>query len=409
MTSRAYAWLLVFLLWFVVLLNYLDRQIVFSVLPLIRADLRLSDVQLGLIGTVFTMVYGLLSPIAGYIGDRWGRRRTVLISLIVWSLVTAATGQVRTYTQLLVVRGLMGISEACYLPAGLAMIADHHDKHSLSLATGLHFSGLYLGLILGGAGGGWMGERYGWRLAFSILGCVGVAYGLVLSLLLRPSPVTALATPRFLQSLRELAGISGFRTLTMVFSVTSIANWIVYAWLPLFLFERFGMSLAKAGFTATFYIQIGGFAGILLGGRLSDRWAKRDRRGRLFAQACGLAAAAPFLFVVAVTGSRILISAALLIFGVGRGLYDCNAMPVLSQIAPSSLRSTGYGIFNFAGCISGGIMIAAAGLLKATLGLSTAFAGAAVLLLISAVILSRLAAGRFELHTSPQTEIATLL
>ena len=170
----------------------------------------------------------------------------------------------------------------------------------------------------------------------------------------------------------------------------SIANWIVYTWLPLYLYERFGMSLAAAGFAGTFYIQAGSVAGVLLGGRLADSWVRRNSSGRLLTQAAGLSAAAPFLFLAGSTSSVAILIAALLLFGIGRGAYDCNTMPVLSQIARPELRATGYGLFNCLGCIAGGVMAALAGALKSALGLGAAFQLAAAILFISALVLMRL-------------------
>ena len=386
---KRYAWAVVALLWGAALLNYLDRQIVFSVLPLLEKDLRMTAFQMGLLGTVFLWVYGILSPLAGYLGDRWGRARIIVVSLLVWSAVTWATGHCRTAAELLAARALMGISEACYLPAALALIADYHGERSRSLATGLHISGIYAGIVVGGAGGGWMGEHYGWRAAFTVLGVAGVAYTALLQRTLRESPRAAAApeAPGFLRSLRELIGLRGFVLLTAVFSTFSIANWIVYTWLPLYLYERFHMSLTVAGFSATFYIQAGSAAGILVGGRLADAWATRNPRGRVLTQVGGLAAAAPVLFLVGSTSSAAFLVAALVVFGIGRGMYDANTMPVLCQIARPDLRATGYGIFNCAGCLTGGVMAALAGYLKAALGLNAAFLAAAFLLACSAVAL----------------------
>src|SRR5689334_20867194 len=133
-----YEWALVALLWVVALLNYLDRQIIFAVFPLLQADLHVSSVQLGFLGTSFLWVYGLLSPLGGYVADRFGKRSVILGSLVVWSAVTWLTGHARNYGELLIARGLMGISEACYLPAALALIADFHGSATRSRATGLH-------------------------------------------------------------------------------------------------------------------------------------------------------------------------------------------------------------------------------------------------------------------------------
>jgi MFS family permease len=390
-----YAWAIVALLWVVALLNYLDRQIIFSVFPLLKADLRLSDLQLGLLGTVFLWVYGLLSPVSGFLADRFGRVRIIIVSLLVWSLVTWLTRYARGFNDLIATRALMGVSEAFYIPAALALIADYHARGRLSLATGIHTSGIYAGIILGGWGGGWLGERYGWRFAFIALGVVGVIYTLLLlpALRERPSP-TREDKPRFWPALRELLSLPGFKTLTLVFGSFSLANWAIYTWLPDYLYERFNMKLSAAGFSATFYIQAASFGGILLGGWLADRWNKVSERGRVLTQCIGVALAAPCLFLVGFTASTAPLIAALIIFGLGRGFYDCNTMPVLSQIARSDLRSTGYGVFNLVGTLTGGFIAAVAGVLKNIIGLGGVFQIAAPLLLISAVMLSRFRIGR---------------
>lgn len=159
-------WLILALLWGVAALNYLDRQVIFSLFPLLQRDLHASTLELGLISTVFLTTYGILSPFAGYLADRVGRVRIILISLAVWTAATWLTGRVHSMPEMLWCRGLMGVSEAFYLPAGLALVADWHDRSTRSLATGIHQSGLYTGIVLGGAWGGWMGDHAGWRPVF---------------------------------------------------------------------------------------------------------------------------------------------------------------------------------------------------------------------------------------------------
>lgn len=390
MNTRHYAWLLVALLWLVGFLNYIDRQVIFSLFPLIETEFHLSGAELGFLNTVFLWIYGLASPFAGYLADRFGRVRVILVSLVIWSLITWATGHARSYGELIATRALMGLSEACYLPAALALIADHHSGKTRSLATGLHQSGIYFGIVIGGVGGGWMGEHYGWRSPFTVLGIAGVAYFAILFWGLRGSakPTATGGALNLPASVRSLSALPGFWSLTCVFSAVGLCNFLVYTWLPMYLYECFQMSLTSAGFSATFYIQAASFVGIFVGGIAADRLGSRFAKGRIWVQMAGLAAAAPFLFLIGMAGSQALLIAGLLVFGLGRGMFDSNAMPVLCQIAPPQLRSTGFGIFNMVSCIIGGIAAAAAGFLKQTLGLGFAFQLAAFILIAAALLLS---------------------
>jgi len=387
MKSGRYKWLLVALLWVVALLNYLDRQVIFAVFPLLKDELRVSSLELGFLGTSFLWVYGLLSPFGGYVADRFGRRRVILFSLAVWSAITWLTGHARGYHELLLARGGMGISEACYLPAALALVADFHDEKTRSRAIGLHQSGLYAGIALGGWGGGWMGEHYGWRMAFTVLGIAGLVYVVVLAGGLKDAKRvrdSSVAVPLG-SAVRELTASRSFLSLVGVNSLASVAYWCVYTWLAVHLYERFRMSLTEAGFASTFYVQIASFAGTLGGGWLADRWRRSQVRGRVLTQTIGLAVAAPFLFLVGYTDSRWVLLPCLLLFGLGRGFFDCNLMPVVCQIVSEKLRATAYGILNFTSCLAGGAMAVAGGALKDTIGLGGALQLSAAMLMVAAL------------------------
>lgn len=410
MTSSRYAWGVVALLWVVALLNYVDRQVIFSLFPLLRADLHISDAELGLAGAAFLWVYALASPFAGFLADRYGRKRVVVSSLLIWSAITWATGHARSFNQLLAARALMGISEACYLPAALALIAAHHGEATRSRATGLHYTGIYVGVVLGGVGGGWMGANYGWRSPFFLLGALGIVYALVLVLLLKENRQAAHETPApptgFFASARKVLSLPAFPVLLIVFAAKSVGDWLVYAWMPLYLYENFGMSLAQSGFSATFWVQAASVGGIAIGGFVADRWSLRSSQGRIFTQALGLAAAAPFLFLVGIAGTPALLITGLIVFGLGRGIFDCNAMPVLCQVAPPELRSTGFGLLNLAGTFSGGVIAAAAGALKATFGLGLLLQFSGLLLLGSAFLLWRLRLTSHHFDSDPARNAA---
>jgi MFS family permease len=387
------AWIVVVLLWFVWLLNYLDRQVVFALFPLLKTDLELSDLQLGLLGTSFLWVYAFASPFSGYAADRWGRKRIIVASLLVWSAVTWLTGLARNLPEMLATRGLMGISEACYLPAGLALIAAYHGPATRSRATGIHYSGSYRGTVLGGLIGGYFGERYGWRSVFAILGIAGIVYSAVLAFTLRDRDASIERNveppPPLGAAIAELFRLQSYPTLVVIFGAVSIGDWMIYTWMPAYLFENFHMTLAQAGFSSTFYLRAGAVLGIIAGGWLADSWGARNPRGRILTQAIGLAAAGPFLFLSGATGSVSFLLAGLAVYGIGKGSYDCNNMPVLCQIARPCLRSTGFGIYNFSGCLAGGGIAAVAGALKSSFGLSASLQLAGAIVFVAGLVLAR--------------------
>lgn len=379
-------WLVLTLLWGVAVLNYLDRQVIFSQFPLIQHDLKLASYQLGLISSVFLAVYGLLSPFAGYVADRWGRARTIVFSLAVWSGATWMTAHVQSLNTMLFSRVLMGVSEAFYLPAALALIASMHGPATRSLATGLHQSGLYTGIILGGAWGGWMGEHHGWRPTFTILGIAGLIYGVVLFFFLsRDRAQTDSNNP--MHALKQVASSSGFGNLATAFGAVSVANWLIYTWLPIFLIEHFGFSMAQAGFTAAFYVQFPGYVGMLLSGVLSDRLALQNPRARISIQIASMVLTAPLLLTLSFTTSRGLLIIILIGIGLLRPCFDVNAMPVLRQIVPGNLAATGYGLLNLVGCLAGGFSATLAGSIKDNFGLAAAYPFSAAILIAGALSL----------------------
>src|SRR5262245_53488511 len=190
---RRTAWLVVALLVPVALLNYLDRQMLAQMKSSMMGDITdiATDANWGIVLAAFKWVYALLSPVGGYIADRVSRRHVIAGSLFVWSAVTWGTGQVESFPQLVAARAIMGISEAFYMPAALALIADYHFGPTRSRAVGIHQMGIYAGNILGGfAGYVAQAPSFGWRWAFSACGIVGVVYSLPLFLLVRNPSLT---------------------------------------------------------------------------------------------------------------------------------------------------------------------------------------------------------------------------
>lgn len=388
--NKKYIWLVVAMLWVVAFLNYFDRNMIASMHDPIVNDFGLNDAQFGLLTSVFLWVYGILSPFSGFMADKYSRKVVIVISVAVWSAVTLWTGYIRSYPEMLAARVCMGVSEACYIPAALALITDYHKGRTRSLATGLHMSGLYAGLALGGLGG-YIAEYWGWRYGFRIFGLFGVAYALLLLFFLKDNTMETEqkeaeeSSISLGQSFKHFFTDRSFILVMLYFSALGAVNWLVYGWLATFLKEHFHLGLGEAGISATGYIQIGSFAGVLLGGLWADRWSKSNTRGRLYVLVIGFTLGAPFLFIASATSAFVLAITGMAIFGVARGFNDANLMPVLRQITDSRYIATSYGFLNFLSTIVGGIMVYLSGALKdAHTDLSIMYQVCAVLLLLAA-------------------------
>ena len=392
-TTRA--WLVVALLWPVATLNYLDRLMLTTMRDSIKAGIPMTDAQFGLLTSVFLWVYALLSPSAGYLADRFSRSKVIIGSLFVWSAVTWLTAHAHDFHQLLVARALMGVSEACYIPAALALIVDYHRGPTRSLATGLHMSGLYAGAALGGLGGV-LAEHFQWQSAFNLFGTIGIAYSIVLILTLKEcreaQPSNAENVPAEKIKLADAFGYllrqGSFWALLGYFGLLSIANWAIYGWLPTYMGQHFKLGQGAAGMSATAYIQVASFAGVLIGGAWADRWIRRNPCGRVLVPLIGFCAAGPALYWSASTSVLLAAVIGLIVFGLARGFADANNMPILCQIAPARYRATGYGVLNFAACALGGAMTYVAGALKdANIGLEKVFQFCAGGVVVAALLL----------------------
>ncbi|HEV7402009.1 MAG TPA: MFS transporter [Chthoniobacteraceae bacterium] len=358
------AWLTVLLLWPVAMLNYLDRQIFSTMKASIMADVVdiRTEAAFGSLMSAFLYGYGVMSLLGGYLGDRFNRRWVILGSLGLWSLVTWLTGRAQTYEQLWWARSIMGLSEACYIPAGLAMIADFHGAATRSRAVGIHQSGIKMGIILGGMGGYIADSHYGWRAGFEWCGAAGVLYAILLFFCLRnpPRDDAALAKKQGLAlwpSLRELFGLAGFLLLLLYVTLPAVPNWVVKSWMPAVLASAFHLQQGQAGSSATLSVMFGSFAGLGLGGWLADRWQQRSARGRIYVSSLGLACCIPALVAIGAAPNLGVAVVFLVLFGIGWGFYDANNMPILCQVVRPELRATGFGIMNMVSVLIGGYAV----------------------------------------------------
>lgn len=357
------AWLVVMLLTPVAFLNYLDRQMLASMKLSVVADIMdiNSLADWGYMLGQFKWVYAILSPVGGMLADRLGRKVVICSSLFAWSVVTWLTGQVESYQGLLLTRTLMGISEAFYIPAALALISDHHQGSTRSKAVGIHQTAIYLGVIAGGFGGYVAASPLlGWRFAFTACGLAGALYALPLFLLLRETSTARQdheLPPRepFLSALMELMTNGSFLLLVIYFTLPALAGWVVRDWMPDVLRERYGIGQGLAGVSATLYWQVAAIIAAIAGGALADHWSCTTQRGRIHVSALGMALIVPAILGVGFAGSLFSAVACLVLFGIGWGFFDGNNMPILCQIVRPRLRATGYGIMNLVSISCGGL------------------------------------------------------
>jgi len=355
------------LLWGVALLNYMDRQMLSTMKPAMMIDI--SELQtaenFGRLLAIFLWIYGLMSPMAGLIADRVNRKWLIIGSLGVWSSVTLAMGYASSFNQLMVLRAIMGVSEALYIPAGLALIADYHRGNTRSLAVGIHMTGLYAGQALGGFGAT-VASAWTWQTTFHTFGLIGIVYGLILALLLfekrehtipLPEKAGSMGILRSVKhSLGMLLGTISFWIILFYFAVPSFPGWAIKNWLPTLFSQTLAIDMSVAGPLSTITIAVSSFIGVIAGGIIADRWIMKNLRGRIYTGAIGLSLTIPALFLIGFGGGLISVLSGGILFGIGFGMFDSNNMPILCQFVSPGRRAAGYGLMNMTGVFAGALI-----------------------------------------------------
>jgi MFS family permease len=391
--NHYYKWIVVGVVWLIAGLNYTDRMTIFSVLPVLKREMGFSDIALALLGSTFLWSYAICSPIGGYLGDRLSRRRVILGSLLIFSLVTFATGLARTAHQMIFLRCLLGLSEAVFLPPALAYIASFHDNRTRSLANSIALTGLTAGTGFGSWYGGFMSDHYSWRMGFFLLGIAGIAVAGFALLILRKdtisiSPGETGNSEPFGRKVSGVLNTATARSLIFLAFALSLTSWPTHSWLPMYLFEKFSLTLTRAGSTITLYAALPALLGGIAGGILADRWSAHDVRGRMAVQVIGFAVMAPAMLAIGFMGSAHTVAADLLIYSVARGMLECNSMPIFCSVVPPYRWSMAYGIYNFAGTLAGSLGIFFIGMQKATWGIGYSLSAMSVLLFIALAVVA---------------------
>ncbi|MBS1822795.1 MAG: MFS transporter [Acidobacteria bacterium] len=386
-------WITIGLLWFVFLFNYADRQAIFSLFPLIKTEMQLTDVQLGILGSCFMWMYALCGPFTGWITDRLSRKWLILGSLIFWSAVTAATAIAHSYTEMVWCRALGGLGEAFYFPAAMAMISDYHGPATRSRAMSFHQTAVYAGSIMGGSVSALVGQYSGWRSSFVAFGGCGIVLGLVLMFFLKEpergqselQDSQRLSKKKTSTALKEILGNRIVLALIAVFIGANFVAVVFLTWLPTFLYQKFHMSLSMAGLNASLYLQAASLLGVLCGGYLADRFSRRQGGGRQLAQFIGLLLGAPFLFLTGWTLSIPVLVLAMIGFGYFKGLYDANIIAGLYDVVAIENRGTAAGIANSLGWLGGGLAPVIIALGAAKFGMSACISATAAIYVVIAI------------------------
>jgi MFS family permease len=340
--QRHYRWELLTLLFFAYFFHQGDRAIFGIVLPEIKADLQLTDAQLGLIGSVLFFALAILMPVAGYLGDIWSRKWIITGSLVFWSLATMITGTARSLGDLIAFRSVATAGgEAFYAPAACSLLAQFHRK-TLALALSIHQCALYLGVITSGFLGGFIAEQWGWRSAFYVFGSCGVLLGVVFLFRLENSPrQTEGLRGSTVERVTVLAALGVvFRTptallLTIGFTAIVFVNNAYLIWAPTLVQQKFDLSVAAAGGCSMLYHHMAAMVGILVGGPLSDAMIRKRRRFRLELQTAAMLLGAPMILWMGLADSLAATLIAMAAMGLCRGLYESNTQAsVFDVIAP---------------------------------------------------------------------------
>jgi MFS family permease len=391
-SDGAYKWFVVAMLWCVCFLNYADRQLIFTVFPLLSKEFHLDDAALSALSASFMCAYALFGPVAGAVADRVSRRMLVFGALIFWSATTAAIAYAHGYGWLVAGVAAGGLAEAFYFPSALSLIADYHAATTRSRAMALHQSSVYVGSIIGGALAGYLGQYYGWRLGFKFFGLSGIALGCLLWFLLKEparglsdgAHETAKAGQSFMEGWRELARNRAAWLLVIVFVGANFVAMIVTVWMPTYLYRAFHMNLAMAGLNGAAYLQIASVVGTICGGMLADqrvRGREGDRGARMYVQMLGLFCGAPFLFLSGWASAVTATLAAMIGYGLFKGVYDSNIWAALYDVTPIERRGAALGVMNSLGWLGGAVAQVGIGLASQRFGLGTCLSATAVIYL----------------------------
>lgn len=390
-----YKWLLVGMLWFAYFLNQGDRQIFNTVIPLIKTDLGLTDYDIGDVVMIFTVVYGILVPVSGFLGDLVSRKWIVIWSLLIFSVGTLCTGFSGGIVLLIVFRSIAtGGGEAFYFPAATSLLSQLHSN-TRATALSIHQTSLYVGIIASGFISGYIGEHYGWRTAFYVFGTIGVIWAVICMFVMQNTamPTTQATTAseenkiKFSKMLAAILKKETFFCLALAFACQCFVNVGYNTWMPSYLHEKYGMSLSMAGLNSMLWHFAFAFVGVMIGGKLSDIFSVKYKQSRMLAEFLGLLLAVPFIFLCGYTDNLVVCCIAMAGFGFFRGVYDSNLFAALFDVIEPRYRATASGIYLSFAFVMGSVAPKLMAYIKETAGFSAGIMSLSVAFLLGSVFI----------------------
>ena len=297
----------------VYIFNFIDRQILVILQESIKADLDLSDTQLGLLtGFAFAVFYVTLGLPIARLADKRSRRTIIAISLTIWSGMTALSGMAANFGQLLLARVGVGIGEAGGSPPAHSMISDYFPKEKRATALSIYSMGIYIGILFGFLIGGWLDEFFGWRMALMALGIPGILYAIVFFTTVKEPPrgyaenISAedVDTPSLGSVFRLLVSRKAFIYIALACGLHAFVLYGVGNWLPSFLARIHGMETGEIGTWLGLGVGLGGAFGVWLGGYLGDRFGQKEQRWYLWIPALAIAISAPLTLIILFSESK---------------------------------------------------------------------------------------------------------
>lgn len=359
-TAPKYKWELLILLSFAFFTHQAGRAVLGVVLPQIKESLNIADnSSMGLVSSCLSITLAIMIPISGFMGDRLSRKWIITLTLIIGSAATALAGAAVGLITLILFYSVTSAScEALYAPSGYSLLAAFH-KNTRAIAMSIHQSALYIGVMSCGFLSGLIAENWGWRWAFAVFGGFGVLLGIVFIFRLRDAPHEVIqgeevSRPKIWESVKVLATTPSAVLLTLGFTAIVFVNNTYCTWTPLFVQQKYGLSLAKSGACVFSYHYLAALMTIILGGLLSDRLVIKNPSFRLKLQTFALLAGAPMIYMIGASNHTTHVWFSMAGYGVFRGLFEANTHTSLFDVVAPRYRATAVGLMTMTGFLLGG-------------------------------------------------------